>query len=241
MSAPRLASLVVLLLTACAAWETSAPSYTPPPADGSVPSHYAPPPPGDPRQPPPTEPQPTADLRVAIASVQLLQDCPDPQPVAPAPSAGAPMAKEPSAQSRMDVAAGDTPNGVAWQPPCSQSTVQLSVRSDVAGKFRVEAVRVLDAGSKKVAGTATLRGPVSWREGNGTYAAWDERTLAGDELKVSYKLGDPDLSRAGETVGPAFNTYFGPFILELDVSVDGVRRTIRSGEFSREPPEIMVT
>jgi hypothetical protein len=33
----------------------------------------------------------------------------------------------------------------------------------------------------------------------------------------------------------------GPYVLELEVSVDGHRQTIRSAEFTHEPPHIMVT
>jgi hypothetical protein len=33
----------------------------------------------------------------------------------------------------------------------------------------------------------------------------------------------------------------GPFLLEIDVSVDGKRQTVRSSAFSREPPHVMVT
>jgi len=251
MSAPRLVSVAVLLLAACAGWETSSPSYTPPPAEVPAPSHYAPPPPGDPREPytPPAPEQPKAgNVTVAIASVQLQEDCPDPAPAgapaaAPAselaPSAGASMpersSQKPVASSRMR---GDTADGRSWNP-CSQSTVQLSVRADFAGQLKIEAVRVLDAASKKVAGSTTLRGPTLWNEG--VYGPWDGRTLAGKDLSVSYKMGDPDFSKAAELVGPTFNTFGGPFILEIEVSIDGRRQTIRSSEFTREPPHIMVT
>ncbi len=245
MSAPRLVSVAVLLLTACAGWESSSPSYTPPPAESPTPSHYAPPPPGDPREPytPPAPEQPKAgNVTVAIASVQLQEDCPDPAPVgAPAaelaPSAGASIPK-PSSQAASSRMRGDTADGRGWNP-CSQSTVQLSVRADFAGQLKIEAVRVLDAASKKVAGPTTLRGPTLWNEG--VYGPWDGRTLAGKDLSVSYKMGEPDFSRAAELVGPTFNTFGGPFILEIEVSIDGRRQTIRSGEFTREPPHIMVT
>lgn len=245
MSAPRLISVAVLLLAACAGWESSTPSYTPPPAEGPTPSHYAPPPPGDPREPytPPAPEQPKAgNVTVAIASVQLQEDCPDPAPAAapakPTDGAAIPVERsmqEPAPSSRMR---GDTADGRAWNP-CSQSTVQLSVRADFAGQVKIEAVRVLDASSKKVAGPTTLRGPTLWNEG--VYGPWDGRTLAGKDLSVSYKMGEPDFSRAAELVGPSFNTFGGPFILEIEVSIDGRRQTIRSGEFTREPPHIMVT
>lgn len=235
MSATRLVSVVALLLTACAAWESSTPSYTPPPADGPVPSHYAPPPPGDPRATPPGEPTPQAGLEVAIASVQMQEDCPDPVAKMAAPA-------EPSQSRELAAGARARPSGdgQGWDMGCTQSMVQLSITSEVAGKFVVTGVRVIDPASNKVAGPAAVRGPTLWNESGG-YAAWDERTTPGRALKVSYKLGEPDFSRAAELVGPTFNTYMGPFVLEMDVVVDGVRRTVRSPVFSREPPHVMVT
>jgi hypothetical protein len=252
----RLVPVLALLLASCAAWESSSPDYTPPPVDGPAPSHYAPPPPGDPREPtevPPIVAPPATNAKVAIASVQLLEDCPDPVPAAAAPSPSMPAAagvtapsvrqqSEQKPQSSMQKrSAGDTADGAPFRRMCSQSTVQLSVSCDVAGQFRIEAVRVLAARSGKVAGPAKLRLPTTWSDANGTYAPWDERTVAGSELKISYKLGDPDFSQASALVGDDFNTFGGPFILELDVSVDGKRQTIRSAEFTREPPHVMVT
>ena len=258
MSAPRLVSVAVLLLASCAAWETSSPSNPPPPAESPTPSHYAPPPPGDPREPytPPAPEQPRAGAyQAAIASVQLNENCPDPAatpaaspspPLEVGPSAGAAIPVEQSSQrvsagARAKRAAGDTADGRPWQPPCTQSMVQLSLRADFVGNFKIEAVRILDANSKKAAGTSTLRMPTLWSDANGTYTPWDARTLANQELKISYKLGEPDFSRAPELVGPTFNTYMGPFILELEVSIDGKKQTIQSSEFSREPPHVMVT
>lgn len=234
MSAMRLAPVVVLLLAACAAWDSATPSYTPPPVDGSTPSHYAPPPPVDPTGSVTPPPEAHGDFRVAVASVQLHSDCPEPAPVA---------ADEPPRSS--EVAAGamarSAQQGDSFRQPCTQSTVQLAVNSEFAGQFRVEAVRVLDPTSKRVAGTTTLRKPTQWKASEGTYTPWDARVSAGTELNISYKLGELDFSRAGEQAGPTFNTFIGPFILELDVSIDGTRKTIRSAEFSREPEHMIVT
>ncbi len=227
MSIVRLASItsITVLLVACAGWESSTPSYAPPPEQAPTPSQYAPPPP-DAVPTPPTQPAATDD-RVAIASVQLLDDCPEPTP---------------AAQQKSRSSARPSPDGQdIAQFACAQSTVQLSVQAAVAGSFRIEAVRVLDAASKRSGGTARLREPTRWDDGTGTYMAWDERTVAGTDLKISYKLGDQDLSRASELVGPDFNTYAGPFILEMDVSIAGQRRTIRSSEYRRELQHVMVT
>lgn len=252
MSAPRLVSVLALLLASCAAWDSTTPSNAAPLAESPTPSHYAPPPPGDPRSP---EATPIPDVKVAIASVQLLQDCPDPAPAgAPSPSASgrtpepiAPVTVDSSTEEPLRASQAKRRPGQSYDRDesarrmCTQSTVQLSIRSDRAGAFKVEGVRVLDAASKKLAGPAQLRGPTLWNETNGTYTPWDQRTLAGTEMKISYKLNDPDMSQAAALVGPDFNSYMGPFLLEVDVSVDGKQQTIRSAEFSREPPHLVVT
>lgn len=238
MSTPRLAPLVLLLLSACAGWDSATPSYAPPPVEGPTPSHYVPPQPVDPTgaEAPPPE-APARDFRVAVASVQLRSDCPDPAE-AEAPAASASAASElppgPGSSKARSMRPGDSDRHM-----CTQSMVQLAVSSEFAGQFRVEAVRVLDPATRRVAGSSTLRLPTQWTAGS--YTPWDARVVPGVELKISYKLGNLDLSRASELVGPAFNPFGGPYILELDVAIDGVRKTILSPEFRHEPADIMVT
>jgi hypothetical protein len=225
MSPFRLAPVALLLLTACAAWEASTPNRVPPPAaENPVSSRYAPPPPGE--TPAPMVPILT---RVAIASVQLLGDCPD-APVAAPAAAGAPSESS---------WAGDSMAGARRR--CEQSTVQLAIRSTNGGQFRVEGVRVLDAARRRVAGSSTLRQPTQWSAADSSYLGWNERVVDGNELQIAYKLGDLDLSRAAQLAGPDFDPYFGPFILELDVSIDGRRQTIRSPEFRRENMDMIQT
>jgi hypothetical protein len=221
MSLPRLA-VVAVLLSSCAAWDTTNQHTPPPPAEGPTPSHvapnvaYTPPPPVGPTAPLPEPPH--VEIKVAIASVQLIEDCPDPAPAA---------AQEMSA--KQSVARGDVADGGSrFDRSCTQSTVQLALRSDVQGPFRVEAVRVLDAKTQRPVGTTSLRGPTRWRAEDGMYMPWDERVDVKSELKISYKLG-------------AFDRVGGPYVLELEVSVDGHRQTIRSPEFIDEPPHMMVT
>lgn len=242
MSGLRLVPWFALVVVACASWEGPEPTPSPPPnGDGVSPSHYAPPPPGDPRATPPTD-TPASSVKVAIASVQLIEDCADPV-AAPAAGAMAPSAARSMQKPTVSSQAGDSAiPGATWQQPCTQSMVQLAISGELRGPgvFKIEAVRVLDAASQKVAGPAKLRGPTEWTDGAG-YAPWDERVRTKTEQKVSYKLGNPDLSRASETVGPGFTAWAGPFVLELEVSIDGARQTIRSSEFSQEPPHMVVT
>lgn len=230
MSSPRLAALASLLLSACTAWETSTPNYTAPPTEAPVPSHYSPPSNDTPPPPvatPTPQNEPRGEVRVAIASVQLFENCPDPPDAAAAPSAEG----EREQQSRSP----------GYVPQCSQSTVQLAIRSDRSGLFRIEAVRILDGANQRVAGSSTLRKPTMWRADSGVYSPWDGRVIAGTDLQISYKLGDLDLSQADELMGPEFNTYMGPFLLELDVSIDGRRQTIRSPAFSRKVLDMVET
>lgn len=250
----RSVSVLALLLTACAAWETTTPSYTPPPAESPAPSHYAPPPPQDPEpQPEPiAEPEPTptptpeptpivtspvTKLQAAIASVQLLEDCPEPAPEpAQALVTEAPGAPAMGQSSRMERPGGE------YRRMCSQSTVQLSVQADGVQPFKIVAVRVLAANGKKVVGSTKLRAPTTWDDATGTYGEWQEYTAAGKDLKVSYKMGDLEFTPAAEKLsGVRFNTYSGPFLLEIEVSAGGRRKTVRSPEFTREPPHLMVT
>ncbi len=269
----RSVSVLALLLAACAAWETTTPSSAPPAAESPVPSHYAPqqPEPTPTVEPEPTpEPTPTVEpeptptptptptpdptpismsrvtkLQVAIASVQLLEDCPDPAPQpAQAPVTAAPGAASsadeamqgPSARSSMKRSTGDQ------RRMCAQSTVQLSVQADGVQPFKIESVRVLAANGKRAVGSTKLRAPTTWDDATGTYGAWHEHTAAGKDLKVSYKMGDLVFTSAAERLlGDKFNTYTGPFMLEVTVSAGGKRRTVRSPEFSREPPHVIVT
>jgi hypothetical protein len=223
----RRAAVVLLLLSACASWETATPDYAAPPSESPTPSsHYAPPPPPVGPSEPGT-PDGAANDRVAIASVQLLGDCPD--PVEAEIAVGA--ARESQSQSRSP----------GYRAQCEQSTVQLAVRSDRAGSFRIDAIRVLDGDRPRLAGTSTLRQPTYWKIDSGVYQAWDGRVAAETDLKISYKLGELDLAQASKLVDPEFNAYLGPFVLELDVSIDGRRQTIRSMPFSREPIAVIQT
>lgn len=247
----RLAA-ALLLLTSCAAWEVPAPGATPPPpAESPVPSHYAPPPPVGPSNdvpPAPVDPSnyippapvdptamPTMPVdRVAIAAVQLLENCPD----APEPAVDA-KEKAVDGASKSERETADRSQTPGYVPRCEQSTVQLSLRSDRSGRFRIEAVRVLDGAKQRLAGSSTLRQPTSW--GDGQYRRWDERVVAGKELQISYKLGALDLSRGAAFDGPDFNTMSGPFILELEVSIEGVRQTIRSPVFEWQRMDMVET
>jgi len=155
---------------------------------------------------------------VVISSVQLIENCPD-----------APEAEAAADMDRSTTQEQQERKGAAAR--CEQSTVQLAVRSERAGQLRIEAVRVLDGARQRLAGSSTLRQPTQWSAAESRYLRWDERVVAGKDLQISYKLGNLDLARAEQLVGPGFNTQSGPFMLELEVSIDGRRQTVRSTAF----------
>lgn len=205
---------------------------------------------------PEVKPTPVPEVTVAVASVQLIQDCPDPEtdaaataataaPAAAPVKAGSQAAPVPGAamQERMAPgAAGKMRPGSTWTQPCTQSTLQLALRNPgkVAATLRVEAVRLVDVGTKRVLGPIAVRKPSVWSE-QGTYKPWDEQVAVGAELKIGYRLAEPDWAKVAETLGAAVNLYAQPFVLEVDVSIDGVRQTVRSPEFVREQVHMIAT
>jgi hypothetical protein len=176
------------------------------------------------------------ELRAAIASVQLAQDCPDGDQAAAAMPPSESSAKQaPGAALR-----GDSPDG-GWSPPCRQSTVQLTVSHD--GKetlpFELKAMRLTQAGQGGVLATVPFRKPSQWTKAE-RYEAWDSRLAPGGELKISYDLGEPDWSLVAKTLGTD-DTYGKRYVLEVDISFGGRSITVRSPEFEREYPEVIVT
>ncbi len=212
-------------------------------------------------KPEPVKPLPA--VTVAVASVQLIQDCPD--PAEPAAAAEPASAAEPAAAAERslpapvaDVSAKQgsmaTPgpmarmremapgSGRGLKQPCTQSTLQLALQNPgkVDATLRVEAVRLVDAASKKVLGPLVARKPSLWSD-VGSYQPWDERVTAGAQIKVGYRLAEPDWSQVTATLGPTVNLYAQPFVLEVDVSIDGTRQTLRSPEFLRERVHMIAT
>lgn len=171
-------------------------------------------------------------LIVAVASVQLNQDCPDP----PAPTA---VAQEESPGAMMPGASMEMGPG-GGSMPCAQSTVQLSVTNEGAmpGKLQILSIRLLDAASGRELGTLVGRGPSLWNDATG-YQAWDERIDPGATLKVSYKLADPDWAQVQAHLEPGTNLFARPFILEIQLK--GQTGTVRSSEFVREDLSQIVT
>ncbi len=230
MPARTHAALFALVLSACASHEGASPTVNTPP-------------------PPP----PRASVVVAVASVQLVQVCPDPaEPEATPPAADVPppAAEAPAAAATMPAPGPMQPGaalqrkvgpGGSWSPPCTQSTVQLSLtNTGAAGKLQIKAVRLLDAADKRELGTIVSRKPQLWSDDAG-YKTWDETVADGASIKAAYRLADPDWSQVQSKLPDGTNIYARPLILELDVTVDGVAQTVRSPEFMRQEVHMIVT
>lgn len=214
--------------------------------DGSATTAAAPATTATPEAPPP---EPRAEIKIAVASVQLLQDCPDPvatptDAAAPADStapAAPPPAAPVAAQQQAPTAKRMAP-GSNWQPPCTQSTVQLSLTNtgDREGKIRVNGIKLFDVATKRELGQITSRKPSLWND-TGVYQAWDERVAPGATVTVAYSVSDPDWEKIHKLVGETENLYSRPLLLEIDISVDDRSQTARSPEFTRQEVHLVVT
>lgn len=195
-------------------------------------------------EPKPEPEQPAA--KIAVSSVQVIQDCPDPpepiEPGAAEPSATAPVMDEEAAPSQpRRISAGASIDGSgpsSFTQPCTQSTMQLALESarDDAVAVEIKQVRLLSKG--KQVGELEPRKPSAWSD-DGSYQPWDQ-TLAPDApVKASYKLSLPDWSAVEKAIGES--SFGHMFTLEVDVEVDGRVETVASPEFPREEPHVIVT
>lgn len=179
--------------------------------------------------PPPTPTHNVADdLTVSVASVQLQNDCPPPQAAAKREAAMEPPADE---------ALGDSDRG--FEPPCVQSRLQLAIASKAKDTvaFSVRTVRLKKADGGDVLGTMQVREPMRWQD-NG-FEPWDQQVAAEASLKVGYALGDPDWRAVEKALGGS--SWGRLYVIEVEVEVAGVVRTVVSPKVPRDEPEIMVT
>lgn len=197
---------------------------------------------------PTTTPVAAIAFRGAIASVSLVENCPDPTPAQAVAPAAMPASAERAAHVSEveDVSRGasafpgDSPDG-GWSPSCTQSTMQLTLSHDghQAQRFTIKAARLTVAGTGSKLGAVPVRGPSRWDEA-GRYVPWDESLPAATELKASYKLGEPEWNSIINALGKP-DTHDTRFVLEVDVEFAGRPITLRSPEFQREYPHVVVT
>jgi hypothetical protein len=199
---------------------------------------------------PETPEAPKIALRGAIASVSLIQNCADDEPHHPPPPPAADVqAKQPPADEDISASAARLAPGASAFPghdgrfhrPCTQSFMQLTLSHDArdAQKIQIAAVRLTAAGTGVKLGPVPHRAPTHW-DASGRYVAWDESIPAGQELKASYKLGEPDWSAIAKAVGNE-DTFSPRYVLEVDVVIGGRTITLRSNDFQREHAHVIVT
>ncbi|MBK7826482.1 hypothetical protein [Nannocystis sp.] len=231
MSTRTPALLIVLLLAACT-------PHDGPTTRGNPPAIVANPTPADP--PPADHPTATASITIAVASVQLEQDCPDPPTPATAPEREAERSTT-ERQQRRNLGEEAKRSGDS-RMACAQSSVQLSLANTGAlpGTLRVLRVRLLDAAQKRELSPLRARTPTRWSERDG-YLPWDEQVPANASLQVAYKLGDPDWAQVQRVLGASASIDNQPYIVELDVSVDEREQTVRSPEFVRRQLDMVET
>lgn len=215
-------------------------------------------------KPEPDAPEPEPLAKAAIASVQLIEDCPGqadgwrPPPSAadsgkqaaapaaaeraadvPPPAPGAAMPLDSKSVVSGGAALGDSGPGV-WHQPCTQSTMQIvfSGQGDRTAKVELETLRLLDPKTGKTVATLEAREPAAWADG--AYQSWNETIGPRQEVKASYELTVPNWADVESKLGGG-SSYGLMFVLEVDVSVGDALQTVRSAQFPREAPHVIVT
>ena len=73
------------------------------------------------------------------------------------------------------------------------------------------------------------------------YLPWDQRIEPGATLRVSYGVDAPRWGEVQKQLGETTDLLAHPFLLELEISVDGERQTVRSAEFLRQDIHMVAT
>lgn len=179
----------------------------------------------------PTE-EPVKIAEVAISSVSMTSDCPDPEPAVEE------RATEEAKRAMREDAASMVEGDSAYEEPCQQSMIQLSFtgQGDSSSKVALKEVRVLGPDGS-VLGTAKSRHPTEWK--NNVYTPWDQMLNPKADTVVAYKLSIPTwASPAAQSQGSSYGTMMR---VEVDVVIGDVTKTVKSAEYTREPEEMVET
>jgi hypothetical protein len=162
---------------------------------------------------PPCGPGPQADVDVTVASVTLGDQCSK-------TAAGASLWAGDCAPAESGGTCG----------LCRQSSVQLDIvsRDHSDATFKVLEVRLYDSSTGQLAATLSTSLPTSWN--GSSYAQWDEVIPALTNLKTKYDLSTPDYASSSSRVG-----YTAPYKTQVDVEINGNRRTLDGPDAYREP------
>ena len=187
----------------------------------------------------------STDVLVELSAVTLGDDCGDSGRVAPAarraPSTpasreaskypwGEPASREAS-KSRGQPASMSRPaasdcavTGCGSYPPCTQSSMQLSLSSSGAQPtpIRVKLVELLDANGN-VLGKLAARAPTRWDEPSG-YVTWDQTIAPNQMISASYSLEAPNWAKLVE--GGQWNAHGKTFQLRVTLALGSADRVI---------------
>jgi hypothetical protein len=243
---------LVLCVSTLACTSTEGP-VTPPPKQGDKPVVTKP-------DPEPDRPPEEPIARAAIASVQMIEDCPSqndgwrPPPVSsgpaqapaaaavpthaadeapPSPGAAMPPAEGASAARALGDSSGP------WVQPCTQSTMQIvfTGQGNRTSEVEIEKIRLLDPKTGKSVAKLEAREPAAWVDN--AYQSWNETIGPRQEVKASYELSVPDWYEVEKQIGTGSSGFM--FVLEVDVKVGDELQTVRSSQFPREMPHVIVT
>jgi hypothetical protein len=163
-------------------------------------------------------------VTASISAVALADNCPTPT------GAGA---------ARADCAAfSDAGTGLVptCGSICRQSSVQIALTAGAGtttARIAVMNVRLLDAATGAPLETLTAREPQRWSDATSAYLTWDEGLVHDTSLRVMYKLSAPTWTSLGSATDRL--AYTRRYRLEVVITVDGIARTLRSEEITREP------
>lgn len=189
----------------------------------------------------PDEKKVDAPVEVAVGSVFLENDCPDPP--AADPSVPASIAPAAPAKRAPPVSPGVTAPSVRREPgmavarrACRQSTLQLTFDNRGAAPAKVSIVEVTlrDVQTDQVVATLPSRKPSQWSETDNAYASWDENLAATSSARTSYRIKPPSWS-AVEAKLDGKPSRGRTYDVEVSLLINGVPTTARSAEFNRPP------
>jgi len=193
----------------------------------------------------PDEETPQPSVAVAVGSVLLESDCPDPPTagssipasIAPSMAPAKPAKRSPAASAPASV---PPMPGDSVAPPrrrrCKQSTLQITFENsaEAPAKVRVVEVRLRDVKTDQEVATLPSRMPSKWSEADNAYADWNEDLAAASSARASYRIKPPSWS-AVEAKLDGEASRGRTYSVEVSVEIGGVATTARSAEFTRPP------
>ena len=158
----------------------------------------------------PSPPPATLDVKVAIAAVNLADDCGHAD--ASRVSEEAKRARSAESESQGDMA-------------CDQTSMQLTLAASGAGvrtEVEILHVELFDAKTGASMGAMFPRNPQVWDPGASTYQVWDRRIGPSEQRNVMFDLGAPDWARQGGR----FAAQGRLFRLQANVRIGGAESTL---------------